>query len=95
MRNRYFVCYDVREPKRLQKTYKKMRGYGDPVQYSVFSCDLNGKELVFMKEALGDILNFAEDRLVIINTGTVNNSKNNVESMGISLETQREASIVV
>ncbi len=29
MRNVYLVCYDVADDKRLRKTYKKMRGFGD------------------------------------------------------------------
>lgn len=95
MRNRYFVCYDVRDSQRLAQTYKKMKGYGDPIQYSVFMCDLNDKEIIFMKEDLGTILNLAEDRLVIINTGSSDNSMKNVETMGMSLDTEKEASVVV
>ncbi len=95
MRNRYFVCYDVRDPQRLVRTYKKMRGYGDPIQYSVFMCNLNGKELIYMKEDLGAILNLAMDRFVIINTGPEETSMKNVETMGMSLDMEREATIVV
>ena len=95
MRNRYFVCYDVRDQQRLTQTYKKMRGYGDPVQYSVFMCELNGKEIIYMKDDLGTILNLAEDRLLIINVGPVNVNKKNVEVIGMSIDTEKEASIVI
>ena len=43
MRNRYFVAYDVMDPARLARTYKKMLGYGDRVQYSVFICSLSAQ----------------------------------------------------
>jgi CRISPR-associated protein Cas2 len=69
MRNRYLVCYDVSDPKRLERTYKKMNGFGEPVQYSVFICDLSPKERVLLEEALTEILNLKEDRVIIVDTG--------------------------
>ena len=95
MRNKYFVCYDVHDPQRLTQTYKKMQGYGEPVQYSVFMCDLNEKEFIIMKEDLGNILNLSEDRILIINVGQVDKSKKHIFTMGMSFETQNEASIVI
>lgn len=69
MRNRYLVCYDVCDPRRLERTYKKMNGFGEPVQYSVFICDLSPKERVLLEEALTEILNLKEDRVLIVDTG--------------------------
>ena len=69
MRNRYLVCYDVSDPKRLERTYKRMNGFGEPVQYSVFICDLSDKERVLLEEALTEILNLKEDRVLIVDTG--------------------------
>lgn len=71
MRRRYLVCYDVSDPKRLVRTYKKMNGFGDPLQYSVFLCDLSAKERVLLEEALTDILNLKEDRVLIVDAGPV------------------------
>ncbi len=95
MRNQYFVCYDVADPKRLARTYKKMQGYGEPVQYSIFMCELNDKEIIIMKKDLGEILNLAEDRLLLINMGSPEKSTKNVSFMGLTLQMQREASIVI
>ena len=95
MRNRYFVCYDVSDPQRLAQTYKKMNGYGEHIQYSVFACDLNDKEIIIMKEELKCILNLAEDRILVINIGSVEKSKDRVVTMGIPLETPEEASVVI
>lgn len=96
MRNRYFVCYDVRDPQRLAKTYKKMQGYGDPVQYSVFSCELNAKEKIYMKEDLENILNLGEDSVLIIDIGPVGKNKNpHVSTMGVQKNMEREAAIVI
>ena len=69
MRNRFLVCYDVSDPKRLERTYKRMNGFGEPVQYSVFICELSPRERVLLEEALTDILNLKEDRVLIVDTG--------------------------
>ena len=69
MRNRFLVCYDVSEPKRLARTYRKMNGIGEPAQYSVFICDLSSKERVLLEEALTEILNLKEDRALIVDMG--------------------------
>jgi CRISPR-associated endonuclease Cas2 len=41
MRTCYLVAYDIADPKRLQRVHRTMRGYGDPLQYSVFRCILS------------------------------------------------------
>ncbi len=69
MRNVYLVCYDVADDKRLRKTYKKMRGFGDPVQYSVFRCELSPTEKQQMKETLWEILNWSHDRVMLVDLG--------------------------
>ena len=95
VRERYFVCYDVRDPERLMHTHRVMKGYGEPVQYSVFMCDLNDGEIIMMKQDVCEQLNLSEDRLLVINTGSVEKSDSRVEVMGQSIEMQREAAIVV
>jgi CRISPR-associated protein Cas2 len=71
MRHRYLVAYDVSDPKRLKRIHKAMFGYGDPVQYSVFRCDLSDVELTLMKDAIGAIIHHAEDRVMIVDIGPV------------------------
>ncbi len=68
-RHRYVVCYDVREPKRLRKTHETMLGYGDPIQYSVFICDLSGSERLLMEEALRQVARLSEDAVHIVDLG--------------------------
>ena len=55
MRNRHIVAYDISDPARLRRVHRKMNGFGDPLQYSVFACDLLAKERVLL-----------EDRVLII-----------------------------
>ncbi len=69
MRKRFLVCYDVSDPKRLARTYRKMNGFGEPVQYSVFICDLSSKERVLLEAALNEVLNLKRDRALIVDMG--------------------------
>ena len=71
MHNRYIVAYDVADGKRLRRVFKKMNGFGDALQYSVFACDLSSKERVIMEEALTEIINLKEDRVIIVDVGPV------------------------
>jgi CRISPR-associated protein Cas2 len=71
MRNRYVISYDVADPKRLAKVFKKMRGFGDSVQLSVFQCDLSRQELILVKSALLRLINEREDKVVIVDCGPV------------------------
>ena len=69
MRHRFLVCYDVADPRRLGRTYRKMNGFGEPAQYSVFICDLSPKERALLETALTEILNLKEDRVLIVDMG--------------------------
>ena len=69
MRSVFLVCYDVADDKRLRRTHKKMCGFGDPVQYSVFRCELSPTEKQVMKEALWEILNWDHDRVMLVELG--------------------------
>ena len=71
MRNRYIVAYDVSDSKRLRRIFRKMNGFGDALQYSLFACDLSSKERVLMEEALTEIIDLKEDRVIIVDIGPV------------------------
>lgn len=68
-RRRYLVAYDIRHPKRLRAVFKTMKGYGEHLQYSVFLCDLSGAEKPAMLLHLADLINHAEDSVVIVDLG--------------------------
>jgi CRISPR-associated protein Cas2 len=63
------VSYDIMEPKRLASVHKVMMGYGQPLHYSVFRCDLNSKSMDAMVADLDGIINHKEDRIMIIDMG--------------------------
>ena len=69
MKNVFLVSYDVCESKRLRKTYKKLCGFGNALQYSVFRCELSPLQLHTLKEQLWEILNLEEDRVMLVDLG--------------------------
>jgi len=68
-RNAYLVAYDVADKHRLRHVHKKMRGYGDPLQYSVFRCELSAKERELMIGAISEIIHHQEDRVLVVDLG--------------------------
>jgi len=69
MRYHTLVSYDICEPRRLQKVHSIMQGYGDGFQYSVFICQLSEKDFAILREKLKDVINHAEDQIVMIKLG--------------------------
>lgn len=69
MRHRYLVAYDIREPGRLRRVHTTMQAYGEPLQYSVFLCDLSPAERISMKRDLGEAIDHWDDRVAIVDLG--------------------------
>ena len=69
IRTRYLVAYDIRDSRRLRDVHKGCKMFGEPLQYSVFICDLDQGEKVSMEITLGEALNHREDSVVIVNLG--------------------------
>lgn len=61
----YLVAYDIRDPKRLRKTAKKLLGYGSRVQFSLFRCRLNKEKLEKLNWELTEILDKEDDLLIV------------------------------
>ena len=69
MRNVYLISYDVADDKRRTKVFKKLKGRGEAIQFSVFRCRLSHMEKLTLRAELWDILNMAEDRLLLVDLG--------------------------
>lgn len=70
MRRRYVVTYDVRDPKRLRRTFKVMRNYGDHLQLSVFECLLTRSERILLEEELKKVIHEREDQVLFLDLGS-------------------------
>lgn len=97
MKNVFIVSYDVCDPKRLRQTHKTMCGFGLSLQYSVFRCELSPIQLQALKEKLWNILNLAEDRVMVVNLGPAGARGDEcVEFWGTSqLETPARTAMIV
>lgn len=74
VRNRVLVAYDISDPERLRRVHGTMLGFGDPLQYSVFTCELSAKERVLLLSSLTEVMNSKEDRVLMVDLGPVGRS---------------------
>ncbi len=70
MRRCYLVCYDIRDPKRLRRVFKTMKGYGEHWQFSIFFCVLKDIDRVRMQTDLETEMNLKDDQVLIVDLGS-------------------------
>ncbi len=61
----YLIVYDISNDRRRTKLHNLLCDYGTPVQYSVFECLLDARELAKMKKAAYRIIRKKVDNLRI------------------------------
>lgn len=59
------VCYDVRDPRQHRKVLRIVKGYGRSVQYSVFRCRLDDREMERLRWELSKVM-APEDALLVV-----------------------------
>jgi CRISPR-associated protein Cas2 len=69
MRKTYLVTYDIADPKRLRAVFRTLRGYGEHLQLSVFSCDLTAGELVQLQARLRAAIDSRDDQVLFVDVG--------------------------
>ncbi len=79
----YLVTYDIADAKRLRRVHKTMKGFGDPLQYSVFRCELSEANCVRLKETLTRTIQHDEDQVLIFRLGPLDGTYTvEVEALG-------------
>ncbi len=78
MRATYLVCYDIRDDKRLRRTFKICKSFGTHLQFSVFECDLDASELAEMSAQLREVLSLEHDQVLFIRLGPAESRGNRV-----------------
>ncbi len=61
MKTYYLICYDISEDFRLNKILRYMKGKGIHLQYSVFYCLLNHKELLKIIDEVMAMIDLKQD----------------------------------
>ena len=59
------VCYDIRDPARWRRVYRIVCGRGERVQYSIFRCRLDDRQVEHLRWDLSRVI-APEDSLLII-----------------------------
>jgi len=96
MRNRFLVTYDICDERRLRFVFKKARGFGVHLQYSVFQCDLSARELALLKSAMDPLLNHDQDQVLIVDLGPVDGKgSKSISSLGLPYRPRERKPIVV
>ena len=68
-RHTYLVCYDIANDKRLKKVFKVCKNHGTHLQFSVFECDLNPRELTQLQRELKGLIKHDEDQVIFVSLG--------------------------
>lgn len=82
MRSTYIVSYDVSDPKRLAKTAKVCRNFGDRIQKSVFACLLTHADLVMLRTKLSRVIHRDADQVLFIRLGTAPEEATTITALG-------------
>jgi CRISPR-associated protein Cas2 len=78
----YVVAYDIADQRRWRRVFRVMKGHGEWLQLSVFQCRLSRRRCAELKLALEELLNHAEDHLIILDLGPAEALRPRVESIG-------------
>lgn len=69
MRNVFLVAYDIADDKRRLQVYKKLKGYGESLQFSVFRCRLTTNERLRLREEMWTLIDHGSDRVLLVDLG--------------------------
>jgi CRISPR-associated protein Cas2 len=61
----YLISYDVHSEARLRRVARKLEGYGSRIQYSIFRCRLNPRELERLRWELLRLMELEDDLMCI------------------------------
>lgn len=95
MEHLYIVSYDIRNQRRWRRLFKTMRGFGCWLQLSVFQCRLDRMRILRMEAAINEIINHAEDHVLILDLGPADSVKPRVSSIGKSFDPVSREPVIV
>ena len=73
-----------------------MKGFGDPVHYSVFRCNLSDKDKIELIAILTEIIKHDEDRIMIIDLGFLGSDVGRrIDLIGIHQEENNNSAIII
>lgn len=83
----YIITYDISDDRRRNKVFDLLTANGNHVQYSVFFCDLNKRELAALRLELVPMINHKEDQVLIVDMGASDGAvEARVEAIGLAYD---------
>ncbi len=61
----FLLCYDIADPRRLQRIHSQLKKHAVPIQYSVFLGRFTNKELKSLTSKLAGLIKSSEDDIRI------------------------------
>jgi CRISPR-associated protein Cas2 len=68
-RNHVLVAYDIADDKRRAAVFATCKDFGNHVQYSVFLCELDNREVVLLREQLRALIHAGDDQVMLVDLG--------------------------
>lgn len=68
-RNHVLVSYDIADDARRAAVLSTCKDFGNHVQYSVFLCELDRRELVALRDRLTQLIHAGDDQVLIVDLG--------------------------
>jgi CRISPR-associated protein Cas2 len=68
-RSHVLVSYDIADDRRRTQVFETCKDFGNHVQYSVFLCELDPRELVLLREKLRVLIHQRDDQVLLVDLG--------------------------
>lgn len=96
MTSRYYVTYDICDPRRLRKVFQILKGVGEHVQLSVFCCDVSARQLEGLRLDLAEVIQPGEDQVLFIELGPTDGvAASRVTALGRPHEPQEPGPVII
>ena len=94
-RQRFIVCYDIANPKRLRLVDKTVKAFGVRIQFSVFECLLDPTRLQQLQRNLGEVINSDHDQVMFLSLGPeAGNSNFRITTLGLPYVVRSRMTII-
>ena len=92
----YLVRYDIVDDGRRNQVYKYLRGWGDPLQFSVFRVLVGRTDLEKLKVGLRDKIKPSEDQVLLFDLGPEEGrGRQCVEAIGLAYTHPERHAVIV
>jgi CRISPR-associated protein Cas2 len=96
MSTRYYVTYDICDPRRLRRVFQILKGVAEHVQLSVFCCDVSARQLEGLLLELGEAIQPSEDQVLFIELGPTDGvAPSRVRSLGRPHEPRQPGAVII